>query len=97
MILRMNRQKEERMSSESSQEMLKEGFYASLDEDWAEELSLAVEVLDWLWISSHQSDPSKETDLSERFLSGKMCLGRDFSCSQKSQQGERAYPNRRDK
>lgn len=36
------------LREESTKQMLEEGFYASLDEDWAEELALATEVLEWL-------------------------------------------------
>jgi hypothetical protein len=34
------------MWEESTKEKLKEGFYAYMNEDWAEELSLAVDVSD---------------------------------------------------
>jgi hypothetical protein len=36
------------MWEENTKEKLEEGFYAYMDEDWAEELSLAVDVLD-MW------------------------------------------------
>jgi hypothetical protein len=38
-------------TSNSFQVMLEEGFYTYIDEDWAEELVLAVEVLEWLRLS----------------------------------------------
>jgi hypothetical protein len=41
------------MWEESTKEKLKEGFYAYMNEDWAEELSLAVDVLDMWRIVSH--------------------------------------------
>jgi hypothetical protein len=36
------------LREDGTKEMLEEGFYTYMDEDWAEELALAVEVLEWL-------------------------------------------------
>lgn len=36
------------LREESTGEMLEEGFYRYMDEDWAEELALAVDVWEWL-------------------------------------------------
>jgi hypothetical protein len=53
------------MWEESTKEKLEEGFYAYMDEDWAEELSLAVDVLDMWRIVFPQPNASEENDLSE--------------------------------
>lgn len=36
------------LREDRTREILEEGFYAHMDEDWTEELALAVEVLEWL-------------------------------------------------
>jgi hypothetical protein len=52
------------MWEESTKEKLEEGFYAYMDEDWAEELSLAVDVLDMWRVVFLQPNASEEQKLS---------------------------------
>ncbi len=46
------------LREDGPKEMLEEGFYAYMDEGWAEELALAVEVLEWLRTPSQQPHPT---------------------------------------
>src|SRR5258708_40060159 len=46
------------LREDGTKDMLEEGFSAYMDEDWAEELALAVEVLEWLRTPSQQPHPT---------------------------------------
>ena len=46
------------LREDGTKEMLEEGFYAYMEEDWAEELALAMEVLEWLRTPSQQPHPT---------------------------------------
>lgn len=52
--LAQNKQIRAWLREDGTRQMLEEGFYASMHEGWAEELALAVEVLEWLRTSSHR-------------------------------------------
>src|SRR5258708_31368020 len=56
--LAQNKQMLAWLREDGTKEMLEEGFYAYMDEGWAEELALAVEVLEWLRTPSQQPHPT---------------------------------------